>query len=52
MHIRSHLVRILGFEVLYKGTEVDPAKINAIIELPPPKISRNSKGYNSALHIP
>lgn len=35
----------LGFIVRHRGIEIDPKKITAIIEMPKPKISLNSRDY-------
>ena len=37
--------KLLGFLVSDKGIEVDLSKINAILEMPPPKIEKEIRGF-------
>ena len=37
--------KLLGFLVSDKGIEVDPSKIKAILEMPPPKCEKEIKGF-------
>ena len=37
--------KLLGFLVSYRGIEVDPSKIKAILEMPPPKSEKEIKGF-------
>ena len=37
--------KLLGFLVSIRGIEVDPSKIKAILEMPPPKNEKEIKGF-------
>ena len=37
--------KLLGFLVSDRGIEVDPSKIKAILEMPPPKSEKEIKGF-------
>ena len=37
--------KLLGFLVSIRGIEVDPSKITAILEMPPPKNEKEIKGF-------
>ena len=37
--------KLLGFLVSDKGIEVDPSKIKAILEMPPPKSEKEIRGF-------
>lgn len=41
--------KFLGFVVHHRGIEVDPAKMKAIIELPPPKNIRELRGFQGRI---
>ena len=37
--------KLLGFLISDKGIEVDPSKIKAILEMPPPKSKKEIRGF-------
>ena len=37
--------KLLGFLVIDKGIEVDPSKIKAILDMPPPKSEKETRGF-------
>ena len=41
--------KLLGFLVSDRGLEVDPSKIKAILEMPPPKNEKKIKGFQGRL---
>ncbi|GFS60073.1 transposon Tf2-9 polyprotein [Trichonephila clavipes] len=40
-HFASSRVQYLGFWITQKGIEVDPEKVASILDIPPPKMSKN-----------
>ena len=42
--------KLIGFLVSDRGIEVDPSKIKAILEMPPPKSEKEIRGFLGWLH--
>ena len=42
--------KLLGFLVSDRGIKVDPSKIKAILEMPPPKSEKKIRGFLGRLH--
>ena len=38
-------VKMLGFLITQRGIEVDPSKIKAILEMPPPRTEKEVRGF-------
>ncbi len=45
MHLLVIAGKLLGHMVSSRGIEVDPTKIKAILEMPPPKIEKEIRGF-------
>ena len=43
--------KFLGFLVIDRGIEVDPSKIKAILEMPPPRSEKEIKGFLGSITI-
>ncbi|PKI65573.1 hypothetical protein CRG98_014073 [Punica granatum] len=50
MHVRTRSGKLLGFVVSERGIEVDPDKVMAIKELPPPSSVREVRGFLGRLN--
>ena len=37
--------KMLGFLITQRGSEVDPSKIKAILEMPPPRTEKDVRGF-------
>ena len=42
--------KLLGFIVRQRGTEVDPGKVRAILEMPPPRTKKEIRGFLGRLN--
>ena len=49
MCIWGAIWKVLGFIVRHQGIEIDPSKIKAILEMPPPKTLKQLRSFQGRL---